>query len=79
MRSPESNSPTAPPRAWLLLHHAGEEALSIHVGRAWDEVADHVDLARRDHATILAVLNKAPEPELEELRAALEARVAREA
>ena len=72
-------SDRAAARLALILNTAGERALSDRVGRAWDKLADHVALAPGDHARMLSALNQTPrpEPELEELRVALEARVAR--
>ena len=72
-------SDRAAARLALILNHAGEQALSNRVGRAWDKLADHVELAPGDHARMLSALNQTPrpEPELEDLRLALEARVAR--
>lgn len=72
-------SDRAAARLALILNTAGERALGDRVGQAWDKVADHVELARGDHARMLSALNQTPrpEPELEELRAALGARVAR--
>jgi hypothetical protein len=72
-------SDRAAARLSLILNSAGERALSDRVEQAWDKVADHVELAPGDHARMLSALNQTPrpEPELEDLRLTLKARVAR--